>query len=229
MKLLPGFLLVTSALCSYPIITLDRYNHVSLLGEVNLQSVDKVIDGINQLKSKSVYLYIDSPGGYVNDGEKLVSYILYSQATGREIICIAENAFSMAFYILQNCKFRWVTPSARLMQHQVSIKNQGTLLNVGKYFNMVNRVSEKLNHICAQRLKIPDADFIEKVRDDWWLYGDDIINQNAADVQILVGCNNTIEYDIGTVGVNTHTRDNPCPITSGTSSIGKLNVNSMYF
>jgi ATP-dependent Clp protease protease subunit len=214
MKILSFLVLLSVSANKLPSVTLNKYNHVSLIGEVNAQSVDHVIDGMNRIDFESIYLYIDSPGGYVNDGEKLVSYILYNQANGREVVCIAENAYSMAFYILQNCKYRWVTPSARLMQHQVSLKNDGSLLSIGNYLDMVNKVSKKLNQVCAQRIGLSEDAFIDKVRDDWWLFGDDIIIQNAADAQVLVGCNSTVEFQIDTSQHKVESIGHPCPITS---------------
>ena len=196
-----------------PVVTLNRGNHVSLIGEVNKLSVDKIIDDLHTITHKNVYLYIDSPGGYVVEGERLVSNILYNQASGKEIICIAENAHSMAFYIFQNCKHRWVTPSAKMMQHQVSLQHQGPLINQENYLRMVNQMSSKLHRVCAERIGMPENTFLEKVRNDWWLFGQDIVNNNVADSIVLVGCNNTVEYQLDTIKHKVSTLRHPCPIT----------------
>lgn len=64
-----------------------------------------------------VTLHIDSPGGSVGLGLKLVEAI---EANG-QVTCIARNAYSMAAVIFQACKVRLIEPLGILMLHPVSI------------------------------------------------------------------------------------------------------------
>ena len=173
---------------SIDIITLNNVNHISLTTNVNKNSVDDVIREMNIIKENIIYMYIDSPGGEVFEGDKLVSNMAYHQSLGREFVCIAENAHSMAFYIFQNCDRRYITQSAKMMQHQISIASNGPLVNNDNYIKMVKDISIKINTLCASRIKMSLNDFIGKINTDWWVYGQDIIDNNVADKIVLVGC-----------------------------------------
>ena len=97
-----NFLSLMVSVSGLETVTLNKDNHVSLLGTVNKTSIDKLMRDIYHLDKRNFYLYINSPGGYVEDGERFVSHLQFLQETGKNISCIAENAHSMAYYIFQN-------------------------------------------------------------------------------------------------------------------------------
>ena len=213
-----------------PIITLNRDNHVSLTETVDKDSIDKIMTDIHQLDQVNFYIYINSPGGYVEQGERFVSHLQYLQETGKNITCIAENAHSMAYYIFQNCNQRYIIPSSKVMQHQMTVYNNGQLTNIENYIEMITKISHRLNTFCAKRIGISLQRFNKLVSTDWWLYGQDIIDNNVADKMVLVGCNMTKEAIILKDG-SLLEKKHPCPIinivekvtlTSGSSSISNL-------
>ena len=173
------------------IITLNNTNHVSLVGEVNQISIDKTILAMSNIQGNNFYFYINSPGGIVDEGERLVSSIRYYQELGKNITCIAEKAHSMAFYIFQNCNLRYILPSSKVMQHQISVYHTGELANVNNYIELIKKISKRINMFCAKRIGMEYNDFINKVLSDWWLEGDDIIKYGVADEMVLIGCNIT--------------------------------------
>ncbi len=170
------------------VITLTRHNHVSLLGPVNKQSIDQIILDIDILTKDNFYVYLNSPGGLVTEGERLVNHFNYLQETGKNITCLAENAHSMAFYIFQNCNQRYIMQNSKVMQHQMTVYNNGPLENLDNYLVMIKKISHRLNTFCAQRIGISLDKFNSLVSTDWWLYGLEIIDQNVADRMVLVGC-----------------------------------------
>ncbi len=199
-------------------ITLNKDNHVSLLGTVNKTSIDKLMRDIYHLDKQNFYLYINSPGGYVEDGERFVSHLQFLQETGKNISCIAENAHSMAYYIFQNCNQRLIIPSSKVMQHQMTIYNDGQLTNIENYIAMITKISQRLNIFCAKRIGIPLEKFNKLVSTDWWLYGQDIVDNNVADKMVLVGCNSTKEGILLKSGQLLET-SHPCPLIDQTNYI----------
>jgi ATP-dependent Clp protease, protease subunit len=169
-------------------VTLRPHNHASLVGEVNTKSVNHVIDEMNLISKPHIWLYLNSPGGNVEDGDKLISYLDYRQQTGTNITCIAEQAHSMAFHIMQKCQLRLVTPYAKMMQHQISLGLYGELAKVNSYLRMINKISERLNSEAAERIGITMEEFTKRVQQDWWVYGEDIVKENVADGVALLGC-----------------------------------------
>ena len=87
-----------------PIIHLNSTNHVKIDSPINHESINLALYQLNNIVEKNFYVYLDTPGGVVDEGDRFVSQLQYKQATGSYVTCIAENALSMGFYIFQNCK-----------------------------------------------------------------------------------------------------------------------------
>ena len=81
------------------IITLKKGNFVSVNDKINEENVNLWIRNISSIDNNPIYIYIDSPGGSVDSGLKLINTFKYYQSLNISIDCIANNAYSMAFYI----------------------------------------------------------------------------------------------------------------------------------
>jgi hypothetical protein len=191
--LIINFLLFNFSLSTendYKIITLTKNNFVAVNEEINNENVNKWIGNITNIKQNIIYVYINSPGGSVDAGNLFINNLKYQQKMNKSIECIAQSAYSMAFHILQHCDRRYITETSKVMQHQISIGNiEGPLVNTMNYLQMVANISYNMNLYSAMRLKITLDEYLLKVNNDWWLYGQDIINNNAADEIIYIGCN----------------------------------------
>ena len=163
-------------------------NHAYLVGPVKTETVNLAINTMNGISGSHILFYLNSPGGLVDEGDRLISYLRYRQDTGTNITCIAEKAHSMAFHIMQHCQLRLVTPSARMMQHQISLGINGELSKVNSYLHLVNTISQRLTREAAERIGITEEEFQRRVMSDWWLSGPDIVTAKVADAMVLVGC-----------------------------------------
>jgi ATP-dependent protease ClpP protease subunit len=82
------------------------------------ETVDIAIDLLSQIDNNTVYLVLNSPGGSVIDGTRLMNFIKYS---GKNVVTICDNlCASMAFQIFQVGKTRYMTDKAILMAHPAS-------------------------------------------------------------------------------------------------------------
>lgn len=73
------------------------------------------------------------------------------------------------------------------MQHQISLNNNYIPVdNLDSYIKIVKNISRNINEFCANRINISVQEFGKKVNNDWCLYGEDAINENAADGMTLV-------------------------------------------
>ena len=172
----------------YPVIKINHDNMVVLRGVINGQTSAKVIDKLVSLRSKEIYLFIDSPGGSVDDGLQIVQAIESLQQSGTTIYTIANNAASMAFIIHQCGTERYVRPWSILMQHQISYGSDGQYYNVKAYEHLIDRTHQKLLEKQARRANITVAEFNDLTRHDMWLVGDDAIEKGFADKTVSVMC-----------------------------------------
>jgi ATP-dependent protease ClpP protease subunit len=167
-------------------VELDVGNTVLLQGEVNSESVSKVIRGIELSSQDVIYVYLNTPGGSVFDGMKLVSYI---RATPKKIVCVVDTAISMGFVILQACDERVSTSSSLSMQHTVSygIKPQPAP-NAVSFQSFLERSTKLMDEAQASRIGISYETFKKNTRSDWWTYGQDIKAAGISDKELSITC-----------------------------------------
>jgi ATP-dependent Clp protease protease subunit len=169
-------------------IRLNENNFVAIRGNIDESSASRFISDIMKLKGDKIYVYLITPGGSVISGTSIIQTINTLQSTGKEIICIADHAYSMGFVIFQSCSKRYVMPHSIIMQHQVSLGIDGPIEQVRSYFKLIERIGAKLNTEQAEKLNLTTQEFHDKTQHDLWLYGDDIVEANAADKIVNVIC-----------------------------------------
>jgi ATP-dependent protease ClpP protease subunit len=162
-------------------ILFNDTNNVVIRGSITESVADDFLYQI--LLRKPEYVYINSPGGSVAAGNRMVSAILNSNLT-----CIADKAYSMAFVILQACQNRYITSTATVMQHQMSLGLRGNLANINSYLEMVNSAESFLLDMQAKRIGLSAEKFARLTESDWWLFGETIIEHNVADKVVTLEC-----------------------------------------
>lgn len=160
-------------------------NTVVLRGEVTSSSISRVIRQINESSEKELYLFITSPGGSIIAGNQLV-YLL--KTTEKKITCVANIAVSMAFVILQACENRVVLPHAIVMQHVASYGLRGEAPNNLSRVKFLHRMLKQMDEAQAKRIGMSYKEFKSKIRNDWWLFGDESVKSNVADRVGTVKC-----------------------------------------
>jgi len=144
---------------------------------------------ITNINTDTIYVYINSQGGSVDAGNLLINQLNYQKALNKTVECIAQKAYSMAFHLLQTCDKRFITPSSKVMQHQISLGGiDGPLENLLHYVDMIKNISNSMDTFTAKRINLSYNEYIAKVNNDWWLFGEDIITNNVADEMVYVGC-----------------------------------------
>jgi ATP-dependent protease ClpP protease subunit len=164
------------------LITLDDTNSVVIRGTITDDVADEFIKTITLSTPK--YVYIQSNGGSVMAGNRMVT-----QMKNKNLTCIAERAYSMAFVILQACKERYILPTSTVMQHQTSMSGiRGDLYAITNYLEMIHSIDRYLTKLQAERIGITNDEFNALTSVEWWLFGDDIIENNVADEIVDVEC-----------------------------------------
>lgn len=177
-------------------IDLTTKNNLILRGPVDEKSVSRIIYELNLMSDKNnVYLYIDTPGGELESGQRLIGEVI-----NHNISCVAERAYSMGFAILQSCKNRYILRHGRLMMHQVSFGIKDDLNRVINYVNFVEQMDFDMTQMMSDRIKMTPCEFRERVKDEWWLYGLFAVAVNAADDIVTLSCSTAL-----TVSNYTHT------------------------
>lgn len=160
----------------------DRIVYFS--GEVNDATCDTAIAQMLYLSSvdeRDISLYINSHGGSVIDGLGLIdtmNFINCDVAT----TCLGMAASMGAVLLSCGAKGkRFVLPHSRVMIHQVSSHQSGTLKDMEIELEQTKRCKEDLYRILADNC---GKTFEEIERDcdrNYWLIGDEAVNYGIAD------------------------------------------------
>jgi ATP-dependent protease ClpP protease subunit len=95
----------------------------------------------------------------------------------------------MAFQIAQNSGRRYITIDGILMSHRMSGMLQGEFGGeMDTMFAFWKRVSEMMDRNAADRMGIDLEDYLNLIRDEFWVMGQDAVDKNAADEVVFVKC-----------------------------------------
>ena len=177
------------SICFGDKVILDNSNYIHLKGEINPISSSQFITEINKISSEKIFIYIQSPGGYVESGKEIINEINSQIESGKNISCIADRAYSMAFIIFQTCSNRYITNNSILMQHPIYITQiSGNLRTVQNLLKMIEKDNTDLLEIQCNRIGIDKKEFEFLTLSEWWIMGNDNIDMKTADKIIGVSC-----------------------------------------
>lgn len=211
--------LIINVFANNDLVKLTPDNFALIKGPIDGASVDQVVKDMYDIKSDTIYLYLDTPGGSVMDGNKIIDAMETLTYMGKDIVCVAETAISMGFVIFQHCPVRYVRPRAVLMQHQMSLGVRGQLENLKSRLDLVQDLDDQLSKVQADRLKLTVEEFKSKTNNDWWMYGKTIMENNAADDVVNVVCDfdyrtETFVVDYMTMFGPVHVTFSKCPLVT---------------
>ena len=213
-------------------IVLDVENYILIRGPINSVSADKIIESLLESDSLSLFIYIDSPGGDVDETSRIIQVIKDKQHQGVVYSCIAEYAASAAFIIYQHCDKRIVKDSSVLMQHPAVSNGEFSGVRPEQMKRRFEFILERLLILDthqATRLQMSLEDFREKVRGDWWISGSSAVELKVADVSARISCSKKLlelKYNhkeknvlsiLGLIELDFVVEHSRCPLISGSS------------
>jgi ATP-dependent protease ClpP protease subunit len=193
-----------------PVIVLNRTNHVAISGGISGSSIASTLTNLAKLNTPEngdITIFIASYGGSVTAGNSFIEQLRFLKMQGHTIVCLVEFAYSMAFAIMQHCDYRYVTPTTSVMQHQMAIPESsgglwGSYQNMKSYMNYLEQIEIQMNKEAATRLGLANGEeFRNKIAHDWWLVGQNIIDNKAADRFARFGCDSDLSNNNHTVSL----------------------------
>ena len=165
-------------------VALNTTNHLSLRGSITAESADALIHDALTRPSRPEYLYLDTPGGEVLAGQRIIHMVVQLH-----LACIVMKAYSMGFAILQHCSRRLVLEGATLMQHPISVAlERASLASARGHLEMVARLGRGLVAAQARRLNVSSEWFENRTADEWWLDHAEALRWRCADASVAVWC-----------------------------------------
>jgi ATP-dependent Clp endopeptidase proteolytic subunit ClpP len=177
----------------FEVVELSPDNLVRIVGEISESSASVFIQELYVVAAKSptVTVFIDSPGGDVLAGIRMIDAVVGLKAVrpGVKLQCFAQTAASMAFIFFQTaCDRRVVSSFSLLMSHQASLGVRGKAGEVESRLDLVRQLLTILDNRVAARLGLSVEDYRAKIVNDWWLVGSKGLDAQAADVLGVAAC-----------------------------------------
>lgn len=203
-------------------VTLSQSNSVTLDQVFDDESVNKVMRDLqtlsdNNSKNADLYLVINSPGGSVEAGMKLIAF---AKALPQKVKTLTIFAASMGFQTVQGLDERLITVGGTLMSHPASFGVQGqTPYQVISRLNWILQMIEELDQHDADRMQITLQEYEDLVHDEYWVTDKKAVKDHAADRTVGVRCG---KYDsptkfiiVATMFGNVEVEIASCPIIPG--------------
>ncbi len=168
-------------------IILNSTNHVVVRGSIDSDVASSFIYKLNTLASKDVFVYLDTPGGSVESGNKMLMEI-----QKYNLSCIADRAYSMGFVLLQGCKNRYIRPYSRIMQHQISYGIQNEKGKIDNYANFIDQIEDELVEMQSSKIGLNKDRFRLRTMNEWWMMGKYAIENNCADEIVDIFCDSKL-------------------------------------
>ena len=150
-----------------------------LIGKVEDAGCRDLVKALVQGRNREFRLFINSEGGNVYDALSLCQLI---KAHGRvDTICLGV-ALSGAADILAAGRRRYIVPRAVAMLHQVEWEMPWQFSStLARNARFVERLNDMLADFLAEATGHTKKKILEDSRDDFYLYGEEIIRYHLAD------------------------------------------------
>ena len=153
---------------------------------VTAESVDLTIALLTDMieRKKEIYLLLNSPGGSVFDGLRLISFI-ESSPVKINTVCVFICA-SMAAHIHQSGATRLMEDSGLLMFHPATGGVQGQVDNMVSQVNTIRDIVNSLDAKASYKSNIPYSEFKRKVAFEFWVRPQEAISTKLADRLVYI-------------------------------------------
>lgn len=169
-------------------LKLEKNNTVLILEEIGNENSEAVANYISYLNTigldTPIYLLLDSPGGSVIAGAKVVNAI---EASGRPVhtVCLTLCA-SMAAIIHSYGTKRLAVNRAILMYHDASGSFEGEFTRIKSLFGMIDRYVEKFDTNIIDRSQLSRESFGQLKRQELWIDTEDALAKGLVEELVFV-------------------------------------------
>lgn len=162
-------------------LEIDLSRTINLEGPISFNAIDASIRLaiMNQESSKPITILLNSPGGSVIAGARLISAMQASKAKVNTV-CLSMCA-SMAFMIHQYGSERLALDRAILMSHPASVGYSGDVDRIMSFIGTIQRYTNKLEAEVSKRIGISFDEYKKKSSVEYWVDSEDALRDNVVD------------------------------------------------
>lgn len=182
-------------------ITVSPDNTVIMNEPFDWSTIGKVTKQLSDLDSKlpskdPIYLFLDTPGGSIEDGMDMYQYI---KGISRPVHTITLRAYSMGFQTVQALGDRYILENGQLMSH----KARGGFF--GEFGDGVSQLDARYSHwlkiineldlltVKRSNGKQTLESYRKQYENELWLLGQEAVSKGYADAVVTVTCTKELQ------------------------------------
>lgn len=167
-------------------LSINLSRTLTVYGQVTQETeeVGRQVTALSKNSKEPIVILIDSPGGSVLSGEKVISAMEASRADVYTV-CVGMCA-SMAAIIHAYGTKRLATDRAILMYHDASAMVGGRVGEMLSILNLIRRKLDKTNHYIANRSKISYEELLHLGANNFWIDSEDAMEKGLVDGLVVV-------------------------------------------
>ncbi|MFC2330971.1 MAG: ATP-dependent Clp protease proteolytic subunit [Treponema sp.] len=157
-----------------------KTRQIILSGEVNKDLADKIVKQLLLLEAddekKTIYMYIDSPGGDVDAGFAIFDMIRFIKAP---VVLIGMGLIASAAVLILlavESKNRVGLPNSRYLIHQPSGGMKGVATDIEIHAKEIEKTRAAINKIIAEQTGKSAEQVSEDTERDYWLSADEAVS-----------------------------------------------------
>lgn len=201
-------------------VALNETNTVTFRGVVDYDTVAKAqVELMKKAEAgKPLYLVLDTPGGSVDAGNRLIDTI---NGLSVKVHTITLFAASMGFNIAQASGDRLIIPTGELMSHRARGGVQGEIpgsiqVRLNHYLVMLDGMHET----SAKRMGLSLSQYHGLIKDEYWTFGERAVKEKAADRVVTAKCSSELANGTESITILTlfgalKVTMSTCPLVSG--------------
>lgn len=166
-------------------LKVDWKRTVIIKGPIRDENIDQVVEYMTNLEENSaepIYVLIDSPGGSILAGERLISAM--ESAKGPVYTVCTGLCASMAAVLHAYGTKRYAQNRAILMYHDAAGGFEGNFARMKSQFTLVQRKVDKVDEYICYRAHIDCKEFRNKKLNETWLDAEDAMSMGFVDAVV---------------------------------------------
>lgn len=142
--------------------------------------------GLMPEERKPIYLYLDTYGGGVEAGFRLINTIMASKTEVRTV-CFGFS-YSMGFLIFIAGHKRYAAPYTRFLMHDGSLCVSGTPSKAQDQLEFNKRSESMIKDFVCSRTSISTKTYNKNATKEWYMFADDAKKNSVVDYIVGVDC-----------------------------------------
>ncbi len=152
---------------------------ILIFEQINPKMTRRIISQIMFLNAQDpkapIKIFINSPGGHVDDGLAIFDLIQLVDAPVKTIVCGLAASAAALILVAPKKENRYALPHSRIMIHQPLGGVRGSTIDIEISANQIIQLREQLNEILARQTGQPMEKITQDTNRDHWLTTDEAV------------------------------------------------------